>query len=400
MASELHRLGSQLSLTEEEEAGWVLPSGVWHSEPLNRGFFVVGRLASGKSFHPEALQYTLRIAFSMVRSFEFKMIEGDRFLLKFFHVLERDRVLERCPWAYDKQLLVLAPVDTADDPNTVDLNWCDFHVHIHGLPLGKMTREISTFIGNKLGRFKEVDLDGNGEAWGSSVRIRVALDITKPLSRALKIRTILGDEQLISFTYERLPNFCYLCGCFGHLSRQCELQFQTNFQDPGQNTPFGSWLRASTPSWGRGRSGGTPANTISPHLARPTFVTHSSLQSKSQSPHITCGPAVFGTFPIPQPFPPSSSPTPSPIPTTDPPAEVLSTPPDTHINDLNLPPIPLKPSFLPAENFDPQHPLPTSTPINPAPPPHHLHNTWSCPRPPLHPLLFPLHLPSRPDQPR
>ncbi|KAL0399728.1 UNVERIFIED_CONTAM: hypothetical protein Sradi_2316100 [Sesamum radiatum] len=63
----------------------------------------------------------------MVRSFEFKMIEGDRFLLKFFHVLERDRVLERCPWAYDKQLLILAPVDTADDPNTVDLNWCDLN---------------------------------------------------------------------------------------------------------------------------------------------------------------------------------------------------------------------------------------------------------------------------------
>ncbi|KAL0420930.1 UNVERIFIED_CONTAM: hypothetical protein Slati_3115900 [Sesamum latifolium] len=93
-----------------------------------------------------------------------KMIDGDRFMLKFFHIIDRDRVLERCLWAYDKNLLVLAPVDAADDPNAIDLNWCDFHIQIHGLPLGKMTKEIATFISSKLGRFKDVDVDGSGEA--------------------------------------------------------------------------------------------------------------------------------------------------------------------------------------------------------------------------------------------
>ncbi|KAK4381260.1 hypothetical protein Sango_2985900 [Sesamum angolense] len=115
---------------------------------------------------------------------------------------DRDWVLDRCPWAYGENLIVLAPVEAADDPNLVDLNWCDFHIHIHGLPLGKMTQDIVVFIENRLGRFKE-----SGEVWGSYVRVRVALDVTKPLKRALKIHTVLGDEQLISFTYERLPNF-------------------------------------------------------------------------------------------------------------------------------------------------------------------------------------------------
>ncbi|KAL0283171.1 UNVERIFIED_CONTAM: hypothetical protein Sangu_2906700 [Sesamum angustifolium] len=237
MESDLSGLGASLSLTEEEEAGLVLPMGLWHSKPLIQGFFVVGRIISQKAFHSEALQNTLKLAFNTVRGFEFKMIEGDRFLLKFLHILDRDRVLERCPWAYDKQLLVLTPVD---DSNLVDLNWCEFHIHVHGLPLGKMTKEIAAFIGNKLGKFRDVELDGGGEDWGSYIRIRVVIDITKPLIRALKIRTVLGDEQLVTFTYERLLNFCYLCGCLGHLSRQCELQFQANFCDPGSNSPFGN----------------------------------------------------------------------------------------------------------------------------------------------------------------
>ncbi|KAK4415825.1 hypothetical protein Salat_2689900 [Sesamum alatum] len=138
------------------------------------GFFVVGRLIASKSFHPEAVHTTLKSAFNPVRGMEFKMIEGEWFLLK--------------------------------------LRECEFYVHIHGLPLGEMMKEIASFIGNKLGHFKK---------------------------RALKIRTVLGDEQLISFTYERLPNFCRR---LGHLSRLCELQFQEGFCDPGDNPPFGNSL--------------------------------------------------------------------------------------------------------------------------------------------------------------
>ncbi|KAL0356430.1 UNVERIFIED_CONTAM: hypothetical protein Sradi_4089900 [Sesamum radiatum] len=300
MESELGRLGASLSLTEEEEVGWVVPTGLWHSEPLTRGFYIVGRLVSSKPFHPEALQNTLGLAFNPVRGMEFKLMEENKFLLKFFHILDRNRVLERCPWAYDKNLLVLDPVEAEDDPKLVDLSCCDFHIHVHGLPLGKMTKEIASFIGNKLGQFKEVDLDSKGDVWGSSVRIRVSIDITKPLKRALKIRMVLGDEQLITFTYERLPNFYYLCGCLGHLSRQCEIQLQDGFCDPGGNTPYGNWLRAATLLSYRGRVGANAsARGLSEYTSRPTFVSRSSLQSQSALPPTRRGSSIFGNFESP-----------------------------------------------------------------------------------------------------
>ncbi|KAL0346378.1 UNVERIFIED_CONTAM: putative mitochondrial protein, partial [Sesamum calycinum] len=207
MASDLHRLGVSLSLTEEAEAGLVLPTGLWHSDPLNRGHFV-------------------------------------------------GQMLARSPWAYDKQILVLAPVEASDDSALINLDLCEFHVHIHGLPLGKMTKEIATFIGNKLGKFKDVDLDGNGEVWGSSVRMRDALDITKPLTRALKVRTMLGDEHLISFSYEWLPNFCYFCGCLGHLGRQCDVYFESYFKNLRHNPPFRGWLQVIALMSSRHRNSG------------------------------------------------------------------------------------------------------------------------------------------------
>ncbi|KAK4412673.1 hypothetical protein Salat_2914400 [Sesamum alatum] len=77
---------------------------------------------------------------------EFKMLEDDRFLLKFFHSIDRQRVLASSPWAFDKNPLVLAPVESSENLSLVDLDYCDFHIHIHGLPIGKMMREVASFV--------------------------------------------------------------------------------------------------------------------------------------------------------------------------------------------------------------------------------------------------------------
>ncbi|KAL0458749.1 UNVERIFIED_CONTAM: hypothetical protein Slati_0502100 [Sesamum latifolium] len=164
-----------------------------------------------------------------------------------------------------------------------------------------MTPEITAFIGNRLGKFKEVDLDQNREVWGTSVRIRVALDISKPLKRALKIHMVLGDDHFISFTYERLPNFYYLCGCLGHLSRQCELQFLDGFYDPGENPPYGHWLRATSGLFTPGRSGGFQARSPTSVPIRPVFVSSNSLQSQAPTPPPSRGPSIFGDFGKAQP---------------------------------------------------------------------------------------------------
>ncbi|KAL0409698.1 UNVERIFIED_CONTAM: hypothetical protein Sradi_1904200 [Sesamum radiatum] len=194
---------------------------------------------------------------------ELKPIDHNRFLIRFNHILDRVRDLERCPWAFDKCLIILAKVEGAENRKDIDLNWCAFHVLVHDLPLEKMTRDVAEFIGNQLVKFIDVNMDDKFVSWGSSLRIRVALNVDKPLQRVLKLRTTLGDEKLLSFTYERLPNYCYLCGHLGHICKQCDLQFQEGFIDPGDNTPFGPWLRAPIPT------SNTVNHSYQPRLALP-----------------------------------------------------------------------------------------------------------------------------------
>uniref|UniRef100_A0A2N9IZ60 Reverse transcriptase domain-containing protein n=1 Tax=Fagus sylvatica TaxID=28930 RepID=A0A2N9IZ60_FAGSY len=53
------------------------------------------------------------------------------------------------------------------------------------------------------------------------MRIRVVVDITKPLCRGRKIGLNKGSEGWFSFKHERLPNFCYWCGLLTHEEKDC-----------------------------------------------------------------------------------------------------------------------------------------------------------------------------------
>ncbi|KAL0408772.1 UNVERIFIED_CONTAM: hypothetical protein Sradi_1811600 [Sesamum radiatum] len=105
----------------------------------------------------------------------------------------------------------------------------------------------------------------------------------------------MGDEQLVTFTFERLPNFCYLCGKIGHISKWCETRFEDGFIDPGENSPYGPWLRALTRTDFRTRTS-THTNPHAPtQTFRPSFISNQTPSASSPSQNKRGG-AIFGEF--------------------------------------------------------------------------------------------------------
>ncbi|XP_021727442.1 uncharacterized protein LOC110694309 [Chenopodium quinoa] len=52
-------------------------------------------------------------------------------------------------------------------------------------------------------------------------RVRLLMDVTKPLRRFQKIIDKNKKEVTIEFAYERLPFFCFACGIMGHTKKDC-----------------------------------------------------------------------------------------------------------------------------------------------------------------------------------
>lgn len=89
------------------------------------------------------------------------------------------------------------------------------------MPFGKRNASFAYDIGECLGGFIEYD-ESDPLGWDQFMRIKVLLEIDKPLRRGLKIATGPSTTKWIDIKYERLADFCFYCGRLGHVDRECQ----------------------------------------------------------------------------------------------------------------------------------------------------------------------------------
>lgn len=164
------------------------------------------------------------------------------------------------------------------------------------LPLGMINKAAGEAIGEEIGEFLEVDPGDDNMANGCILRVKVKLDIRKPLMRGLTILTgEEGKERWCPLMYEYLPDFCYVCGIIGHTDRVCVTKL-----GKGEVAQFGKELRFKPPRrgfggdiYGRGYKGrgnlpwrGGPSNSPGSDKSRsdaPSWKRSTELSNASQS---------------------------------------------------------------------------------------------------------------------
>lgn len=96
-------------------------------------------------------------------------------------------VLNNGPWTFDNALLVTNVIKQGEDPVKVVLNEVEFWIQIHELPVGYMTETIGKQLEIFFGTFVQYDAKNNFSIWREFKRIKIRLDVRKPLKRKKKI---------------------------------------------------------------------------------------------------------------------------------------------------------------------------------------------------------------------
>ncbi|KAM0826818.1 hypothetical protein ACQ4PT_068632 [Festuca glaucescens] len=100
-------------------------------------------------------------------------------------------------------------------------------------------------LAGRIGKFIKIDTEGS--AGGNFVRVRVELDVNKPLERFISmIRK--GEREVYLVKYEKVPKFCEVCGLLGHEFLECGKGFHKE-----EDHKFGDWMIADMGRRGRGR---------------------------------------------------------------------------------------------------------------------------------------------------
>ncbi|KAL8522442.1 hypothetical protein ACS0TY_012554 [Phlomoides rotata] len=173
---------------EKDEAELVL-GRVTDGGSGRRGAFpvcLVGRLLSDKAANTYALMDV------MIKSIKAKgrltaRDWGNRLLVFSFELIEdRKWVLLQQPWHFDGALFLIKPIVRSEQPSPLTLSEADFCVRAHEIPLMCQNLETIEVVAGRLGHLVAYEnpnpLDPN-----EFLRLKVKIDVTKPLRRGLNI---------------------------------------------------------------------------------------------------------------------------------------------------------------------------------------------------------------------
>ncbi|TXG58564.1 hypothetical protein EZV62_016393 [Acer yangbiense] len=207
---------------------------------------MVGRILTCKRVNREAFMQVIGKIWKVSKGVNIESVLGNTFAFHFGDESDLNRVLAGSPWSFDNALLALERPVGKGTVDNLSFSHTDFWVQIHQIPLLCMTREIGGFLGGLIGLVLDVDRGSSGDCVGKFMRVRIRVDITRPLKRCLRV-DILGDgtETVMVLRYERLPNHCFRCGMVNHTTTECTDVEPIPITDGKEVPLYGAWLRAS-----------------------------------------------------------------------------------------------------------------------------------------------------------
>ena len=108
-------------------------------------------------------------------------------LFEFEDNLDLERVLEHESWTFDKHIVIFERVSVVEEVPSLEFLRATFWVQLHNVPEKSLNQATGEAIGKTIGKVIEVadpEDDGNG---GEFLRVRIAIDISKPLPRCRKL---------------------------------------------------------------------------------------------------------------------------------------------------------------------------------------------------------------------
>lgn len=236
----LEDLYARLSIEDEENGGFIIEEAAILAN--KESYTLVGRFLTEKNINFNAMQNVLASLWRPKEGMEVHDLGDYRYSFVFYHTMDLQKVLEGGPWSFEQNTLVYDIILAESDPKIMKLNDIDIWVQVYDIPKGFISENILSGVGNFVGTFLKADPASLDGIWKPFIRIRVRMDITRPLKRRMKIKREGGEWSWINFKYERLGTFCFVCGTLGHMERDCNIVYA----NPGREIEraYGTWLRA------------------------------------------------------------------------------------------------------------------------------------------------------------
>ncbi|MFQ6619423.1 hypothetical protein Gotur_001338 [Gossypium turneri] len=241
MEEDISILLAKLSFSEEEKKRVVSKKA---NTDNSKGYehWAIGKLMTQEKVNREAMYRVFKSLWYTKEEVNFVALKDGGILVKFCNEDDRKRILNLSPWLFDQCLFNMVPYSKDKTMEEYDFNHTPFWVRIANIPMEYMDRDMALEVGTAIGEVLAIDWRDRDGGWTEYMRIRINIDINKPLRRVVHFTNHGGEEFVCSIRYEKLPRFCYICGLIGHTTQKCKEQKNSN-ESQGNIFQYGKWLR-------------------------------------------------------------------------------------------------------------------------------------------------------------
>lgn len=178
---DINELYARLTIEDEEDGGMVVANE--EIQQNKEAFILIGRFLTEKNINFNAMQNVLSSLWRPKEGMEIHDIGDMRYSFVFYHPMDVQKVDDGGPWSFEQGTLVYKQLTGEEDPKEIALNEIDIWVQIYDLPKGFASEVILKSVANYIGVFVSSDPTNLNGTWKLSYRIRVRMDVGKPLKR-------------------------------------------------------------------------------------------------------------------------------------------------------------------------------------------------------------------------
>jgi hypothetical protein len=172
----------RLNLTSEE-ADAVILEDENEADLVSLEWALIGKVLSPNTLHIQTIMSAMKPAWGNPKGVVAKSVADNVFIVEFASSADKERVKEGAPWTVGKHAVLFNDFDPKQKPSEVSFERISLWARIMNPRFELMNTIWGELLGAKIGKVEKVDVDSQGRAWGNSLRVRVSVEVNKPLMR-------------------------------------------------------------------------------------------------------------------------------------------------------------------------------------------------------------------------
>lgn len=205
---------------------------------------LVGKILSGRLLNRGAVKNILSKAWGEPNGLQIADLGPNIYMFTFKEKKDAVEVMKKGPWFVMNHLLSLQYWVPEASVHEIDFSKVSFWVQIHNMSLGTMNTKNAVKIMEKVGEVVEVeDPRVDGVLLRTFIRVRVYVDVLKPLPTGCWVPRLDLPKIWVVFKYERLQDVCFRCGIIGHEQKWCDREKVVTVAN-SNNPKYGPFLSA------------------------------------------------------------------------------------------------------------------------------------------------------------